>query len=69
MKAYTAECQKFTSAETSVQFSAEADTHKSVLTFPVWSLHLSKTKQNAKMALVRLVVLINAHQNANQKPI
>ena len=40
--------------------------------FPTWrlhSLHLSKTKQNEKTALVRLVFPINAHQNANQKPI
>ena len=29
----------------------------------------SKTKQNAKTALVQLVFLINAQQNANQKPI
>ena len=32
-------------------------------------LQHSKTNQNAKTALVRLAFLINAHQNANQKPI
>ena len=32
-------------------------------------LQHSKTKQNAKMALVQLALLINAHHNANQKPI
>ena len=40
--------------------------------FPAWRLHslqLSKTKQNEKMALVRLAFPINAHQNAIQKPI
>ena len=40
--------------------------------FPTWHLHsvqLSKTKENEKMALVRLVFPINAHQNAIEKPI
>ena len=32
-------------------------------------LQHSKTNQNAKTALVQLAFLINAHQNANQKPI
>ena len=32
--------------------------------FPAWCSHLSKTKQNAKIALVRLAFPINAHQNA-----
>ena len=32
-------------------------------------LQRSKTKQNAKTCLVWLAFLINAHQNANQKPI
>ena len=32
-------------------------------------LQLSKTKQNVKTALVWLAFRINAHQNANQKPI
>jgi len=37
--------------------------------FPAWCLQLSKTKQNAKTVLMRLATPINAHQNANQKPI
>ena len=32
--------------------------------FPAWCSHLSKTKQNAKTALVQLAFPINAHQNA-----
>ena len=32
-------------------------------------LQLSKMKQNAKTVVVRLLSPINAHQNANQKPI
>ena len=34
-----------------------------------WCLQLSKTRQNVKTVLVRLVFPINAHQNVNQKPI
>ena len=52
-----------------LELSAEPDTHKSVLIFPAWCSQLSETKLNAKMALVRLAFLINAHQNANQKSI
>ena len=37
--------------------------------FPTWCLQLSKTKPNAKTVLMRLAFPINAHQNANQKPI
>ena len=37
--------------------------------FPACRLQLSKTKQNAKTVPVRLAFPINAHQNANQKPI
>ena len=50
------------------ELSAEPDTHKSVLIFPAWCLQISETELNAK-TLVRLAFLINAHQNANQKPI
>ena len=37
--------------------------------FPAWRLQPSEKKQKAKMVLVRLAFPINAHQNANQKPI
>ena len=37
--------------------------------FPAWCLQHYKTKQNTKTVLVRLAFPINAHQNANQKPI
>ena len=37
--------------------------------FPARCLQLSKTKQNVKTVLMRLAFPINAHQNANQKPI
>ena len=37
--------------------------------FPACRLQLSKMKQNVKTVLVQLAFPINAHQNANQKPI
>ena len=52
----------------SVEFSAEPDTSTNVLSFSL-AVQLSKTKQNVKTVLVRLPFPINAHQNANQKPI
>ena len=36
---------------------------------PALCLQLSKTKQNVKMVHLQLAIPINAHQNANQKPI
>ena len=37
--------------------------------FPAWCSQHYKTKQNVRTVLVRLAFPINAHQNANQKPI
>ena len=51
-----------------VEFSAEPDMYKRSI-FPAWCSQHYKMKQNAKTVLVRLAFPINAHQNANQKPV
>ena len=55
--------------EATLVLCVEPDTCKSILIFTAWCLELFKMKQNAKTVLVWLAFLINAHQNANQKPI
>ena len=69
VEVYTAKCKELLNLAKPVEFSAEPDTRTNFLSSSAWCLQLSKMKQNAKTAIVRLGFPINAHLNANQKPI